>query len=304
MAENEAPDIEEFCPETSPIDSLPAIHFIGGAILEPQVDPTKGQPGTCALTIDLVAQLQTALAPLQPFLTLLDLVAHLVQCFLLVVEVITNPLKIIDLLKCLPGLVSKINQILALIPVLPQGIVAFVTFIVDIIRFIGTQIDCVIQILESIQAEIGAINDLLRKIAEVDDDEIRAALQFQYDCQSEQIATRLSTALGVLGPVARILCTIRAILSIIPGGKAIADQLKFPDPSSIEALDDAIDALKAVRDTLLGVVDVIEALAAPFGGIIPPPEIGFVCALDTAPSEDEEVIEALESFDRSPTFHF
>ena len=279
--ENEAPDPVEFCLEV-PNVSIPAIHFFGGLVIEPQVDPTRGSPGSCGVTLDLASKLQAALAPLQPLFTILDMLAGIVQCFLLLVDVVTNPFKIPDLLKCIPGLIEKFNSLLALIPVFPQGIVLLVTMIVDIIRFVALQIGCVVDILESIQNEVAGLSDLIRKIDETDDAVIRANLQLSFDCGLLATRENQSSALLALGPIARILCTIRAFLSIIPGGREIADKLAFTDPSKIEALDSAITALKGLSKGLLDVVGLVELLATPFGGLIPAPGAGFVCALDSA----------------------
>ncbi len=287
MAENVAPDIETFCAESSVPDSLPTIRFIGGISLEAQVDPTSGVPGTCALTLDLIGNLQAMLAPFQPFLTLLDLVAGIAQCFLLLTEVVTNPFKIPDLLACLPGLVEKINKILSLIPVFPQGIQAFITFVVDIIRFVGQQIDCVVGILESIQEQINQLQSIADKINNTDDALIVADLQVLFDCAKEEADRQSSVAFSALGPIARILCTVRAILALTPGGLQIAKALAFPNPDT-GTVQDAIDALSLVRDALLGFAGVITDIAAPFGGVLAPPEIGFKCPLDDLPDEEPE----------------
>ena len=279
--ENEAPEASEFCLEVPDV-SIPAIHFFGGLVIEPQVDPTRGSPGSCGVTLDLASKLQAALAPLQPLFTILDMLAGIVQCFLLLVDVVTNPFKIPDLLKCIPALIEKFNSLLALIPVFPQGIVLLVTMIVDVVRFVALQIGCVVEVLESIQREVAGLNDLLRKILETDDAVIRADLQLSFDCGLLATQVNSKSALLALGPIARILCTIRAFLSIIPGGREIADKLAFTDPSNIEALDSAITALKGLSTSLLDVVGFVEALATPFGGLLPAPGAGFVCALDTA----------------------
>lgn len=286
MAENSSPAADTFCAESSVPDELPAIRFIGGISLEPQVDPTSGAPGTCALTLDLIGNLQSVLAPFQPFLTLLDLVASIAQCFLLMTEVITNPFKIPDLLACLPGLVEKINAILSLIPVFPQGIQAFITFVVDVIRFVGQQIDCVVGILESIQEQVEQLQLIADKINNTDDPIIVADLQTLFDCSEEEIDRQTSVALSALGPIARILCTVRAILALVPGGLEIAKALAFPSPGA--GLEGAINALSLVRDALLGFVDVITAIAVPVGGILPAPGIAFECPLDDLPDEEEE----------------
>jgi hypothetical protein len=287
VAQNEAPDVDAFCIETNVPESSPAIRFIGGIALEPQVDPTKGTPSSCGLTLDMIAPLQAALAPFQPFLTLLDAVASLAQCFLLMGEVITNPFKIPDLLGCIPGLIGKINTLLQLIPIFPQGIQAFVTFIVDVLRFVATQLDCIIEILESIQALFDQLAVIANRINNTDDAEVQAGLRTLFECSEEEANSQASQALSALGPIARLLCSVRAILALLPGGAEVQKQLAIGDPSNIEALDDAINGLKLVRDALFAVEDVLIGLTAGLG-VLPPLEIGFSCPLDDISDEEEE----------------
>jgi hypothetical protein len=289
MAENEAPNTSEWCVETNVPDSLPVIRFVGGAQLEPQVDP-KSTPTSCSLTLDVVGNLQAALAAFQPLLTLLDTVANIAQCLLLLTEVVTNPFKIPDLLGCIPGLVQKINTLLQLVPIFPQGIQAFITFIVDVIRFIATQLDCVISILESIQEQLDELARIANAINNTDDAEYKASLQELFDCGTAEAEQQSSQSLSALGPIARILCTVRAILAIIPGGKEVQKFLTFPDPTSITFIEDAITALKFLRDALLAVEDALIALTLGLG-VLPAPGVGFVCPLDEDTGEEEEPAE-------------
>lgn len=289
MAANEAPPTSDFCVETNVPDSLPVIRFVGGAQLEPQVDP-KSTPTSCSLTLNLVGDLQAALAAFQPLLTLLDTVANLAQCLLLLTEVVTNPFKIPDLLGCIPGLIQKINTLLQLVPIFPQGIQAFITFIVDVIRFIATQLDCVISILESIQEQLDELARIAAAINGTDDEVLQADLQELFDCGTAEAEQQSSQSLGALGPVARILCTVRAILAIIPGGKEVQQFLTFPDPTSITFIDDAITALRFLRDALLAVEEALIALTLGLG-VLPAPGVGFVCPLDEDTGGEEEEAE-------------
>lgn len=280
MASNEAPETETFCLDTQVPEEIPVIRFIGGIALEPQIDPTKGGgAGPCGLTQDLVGPIQAMLAPFQPVLTILDVVATLGQCFLLMTEVITNPFKIPKLLGCIPGLVNKINTLLSLVPIFPQGIQAFITFVVDIIRFIAVQIDCVVAVLTTLEGLYAQIQQLQQQLQETDDPELQDALQKLLDCSQEEADQQVSLSLNVLGPIARLLCTVRAILALVPGGAEIQKNLAFPDPTDITALEDAIEILSAVRDALLAVEDALVALTGGLG-VLPPPPPGFQCPLD------------------------
>lgn len=289
MVAHQPPDPDSFCTGAEPVGEVPAIHFPGGALFQTPIDPTKGSPGACGLTLDLVGQLQSALAPFQPFLDLLDVVAQMGQCVLLITEVIQNPFKIPDLLACLPDLATKVNKILTLVPVFPQGIVQFVTFVVDVLRFIGQQIACLVELLESIQEQFVEVGRIAQQINQTTDPTVRAGLETLQQCGEAQAEQQVGVAMAAFGPITRLLCTVRTLLALVgPEGKKIAKQLTIPDPSQISVLQDAIAALSQVRDVILGTVETIVALAAPFGGVLPPPEVPFVCALDLEDDEEPE----------------
>lgn len=270
----------------------PAIRFPGGVSLEPQLDPSKGVPGACGTTLDLVQTLQSALAPFQPFLNLLDTVAGLVQCFFLAVDALSNPFKIPDLLACIPALVEKVNRLLSIIPVLPQGIGGYTTLVADVTRFVAVQIDCIIQQLQAIQGQLEEVARLTRRLNEVDDPLLVARLREQIECANEIIAAQSDVALAALGPIARIFCTVKAILTLVPGGAEIARQLAIPDPSNAAAIDDAIESLELTRDALLALAQTVAGIGAPFGGAVTPASLVFQCPIDDL--SDAEVEELSE----------
>lgn len=289
MAQNQAPSTTSFCVETQLPTSIPVIRFVGGGVLEAQADSTTGTPGTCKLTLDVLTQLQSALAPFQPTLSLLDLVVTSTQCVLLTSQVFSNPTKIPELLECIPGLVAKLNTVLALVPQFPQGIQQFITMIVDVVRFVAQQLDCVITILQSIQDQLDQLSALADQINNVDDPSITAGLQRLFDCGSQEAAQQSSQALAALGPTARILCVIRSLLLLVPGGDEIQSLLQLPDPSSVADLTSAISALEFTRDALLATTDALVALTLGLG-VLPPPGPGFVCPLDDNPPSTEEPV--------------
>lgn len=283
---NTAPSPDGFCIDTESPTVFPVIRFIGGAELQPQFDPTRGPPTSCEMSLSLANSIQSALAPFQPFLTLLDLVATLVQVFLLAVEAITNPFKIAKMLAQIPALADKFNKLLALIPVLPQGIAAFATTVLDVLRFAATSIDCVIQTLESIRRQQEEIARLTTKANAVNDPTIAQELRNRVACSEQEVQKLTASALGSLAPIARILCTVRALLSLIPGGQAIASQLVFPDARNFTSIADGIQQLTVLRDVLLGAIDIVGALAV--GINLEPDPLNFSCPLDGSEPDPDE----------------
>lgn len=278
QVENEAPDPEAFCAPEPPAVTPPVIRFPGGATLVPVVDISRGAPGSCGVSLPLVASLQAALAPLQPILTILDLLSTLVQFVLVIPEVIGNPLKIGKLIRLVPGLAGKLNGLLALIPPLPSGAIAFATFIADVLAFAATQVACVAETLRSVQEELDAVDREVAKSQAVDDPDLAAQLAQLAECGRERALARANGALAVLSPIARIVCTIRAILSLIPGGSVIADQIRLPATADVVDLTGAIAALEGVRDGLLGAANAIRLTGLALPGL---DDLNFICALDT-----------------------
>lgn len=281
--QNVAPTFE--CPALAFPEEVPVIRFPGGIQFQPQFDPSQGVPTNCSMVFDSLRQLQPAFAAFQPFLTLLDTVTQFVQCFFLAVEAIGNPFKVGDLLACLPNLITKVNTLLSLVPALPQGIAAYITLIVDVIRMIALWLGCIIEIFTGIQRQLTLLNTLVNQVNETDNIQFRATLQSQIQCGQQIAQSNTDTAINALNVVARLFCSVRGILLLIPGAQSFARSLALPNASNLGGLNDAIEVLQSVRDVLLGLVNTVSALAGPVG-VAAPPDLTFECPLDSLTDED------------------
>lgn len=271
-----APPTSSFCVELNkPPEGAGVIRFFGGLSLSAVGDPTRGPAGSCATTLDLVGGIQSALAPLSPVLKILDAVSAIGQAFLLLTEAITNPLKLLELLKLIPSLVAKLNSLLALVPVFPQGVLSILEMCLDILNFILTQIDCLLEILRSMQTSIDDLNRLIVGINEVDDVEIRGGLEEAFACGMQNSEQQMMEALKVFGPLARIMCTVRTLVALVPGGAEVAKKIGIPELSDIPDLSGVIRAVSTIRDVISEVVQIVTILGAPLG--LQLPELGFSC---------------------------
>jgi len=276
------PEVTDFCAELPTLGTKPVFRLpIGGAMIEPPVDTTKGTPGSCSLTQGLMAPIQTALAGLQPILTILDVIATMAQCVTLIPEVISNPFKVSDLLKCIPNLVAKIGGILALVPPFPQGFAQILTTVVDVLDFAVALLNCLIDTLASIQAALQQSERDIAALALLPAGPIRDEQARLIECAMALNAQQVSSATSSLGPIARVLCAIRGILLLAgPPGKELAAQLAFPDLSNLTALTDAINAISSIRDVLQSATEIVRSVGAPIGAPLPPPDLVFTCPLD------------------------
>lgn len=269
--EAEAPDPSSFCPEQE-MPTPPSLRFPGGFQINPTIDPTRGIPLDCSFSVDLVRQISPALAVFQPILMLLDFVGTLGQVLIVMTEVVQNPLKIGKLLALMPGLTQKFNELLALIPVLPQGVARFASFVVDVISIVRLSIVCATQALESVKREVVAIESRIVEATSMDDADLQVGTLEVLACSKAEAQKRAAAIVFSLAPVAKLLCTIKTILSLIPGGAVIANrpELSFPDVSGavagtgdsfVEGLDVAIDSLQTVSSALETVRTAVEVLS-------------------------------------------
>ncbi|TAL42805.1 MAG: hypothetical protein EPN91_07570 [Salinibacterium sp.] len=281
MAQNVSPPISQFCADFD-VPAPPIIRLYGGAIISTQIDGTKGVPGICTDVFSVINKLEPALAAIQPLLTVLDVVAQLGFCFQLAVEAQTNPLKLIDLLKCVPDLITKLNAVLALVPPFPQGIAQIVTMCVDVISTVASIMKCLVNQLTALKTEIQQIDDMLSRAGAAPAGDMKQNLLVLAQCAQRNAQQQLAHSLGALGPIARILCVIKTML-VNTGSDAckdVARQLAFPDPSSITAVDQAIARLTETSVALSALVTVLQTILGPLGIAPPPPSPAFLCPID------------------------
>lgn len=260
---NVSPAAEFFCPEVE-VPSPPAVRLVGGYEIRPTVDASRGPPTSCAYQLDLVRQLNSAVAPLVPILDVIDLLTTTTSVLTIAIEVIQNPLKITKLLKLIPGLADKLNRLLAKIPVVPQGIQAFATMVVDVLTLARLALACVRDQARSLRDEVSAIEGRLAELVSLSDPDLNARSIEILECSRERARERAEAVTISLAPVAKLLCFVRQLLSLLPGGKEVAAKIALPDLtgafSDPAGLVSALDSVVAVLDEVDAVLEVaIEA---------------------------------------------
>lgn len=288
MVANKSPDVDSFCLKLGTLTSLPVIRLPGGAQISAAVDPTKGVPSECSLSLDLVGKLEAALAPFGAIFTILDAIAQLGTCFQLLVSALTDPLKIPDLLKCVPDLLPKLNAILALIPIFPQGIAQAITSFVDILRTVAFQLKCVVKMLENVRDDLAEAQRAIDAAATAEDPVLRDNLLHLAGCAKANAEKTSGNALAALGPINRILCTVRGLLVLtgLPPLVDIAKKLTLTLPANLPVIDDIIGALDTISTDILLAVDALVEIGGPFGAPLPPPDIIFKCPIDELAEEE------------------
>lgn len=281
--------IEALCSDPQVVE-IPKLVFPGGASLQMVPDPLQ-VPSACRVMADTAQIIQPVLAAIQPILAILDLLAQVVQCFLVLVEVVSNPLKIGKLMALFPGLTSALNRLLSYIPILPQGQVTWLTLVYNVLITVKSGIDCAVIALRSLDAEVTSLNVLIQEANAAEDQLTKEQYRQLIGCAQKNLEVQKSIIADGLAPIARILCVVKSILTLIPGGAEVAKQLVVPDIREINVIDEAATSLVGVSIIIQAVADVLATLAAPFGGLLQP-DAAFTCAFDSAlfaPEQDTEV---------------
>ena len=279
-ASTESPAASFFCPEVE-VPSPPAVRVIGGYEIRPTVDASRGPPTSCSYQLDLVRQINSAVAPLVPILDVIDLLTTTTSVLTIAIEVIQNPLKITKLLKLVPGLAEKLNRLLQKIPVLPQGIQAFATMVLDVLTIARLALACVRDQAQSLRNEVAAIEGRLAELVSLSDPDLNARSIEILECSRERARERADAVVVSLAPVAKLLCFVRQLLSLLPGGKELASQISLPDLTGsfsdpaglVSALDSAIAVLETVDDVLETVIE-----AARIAFLVPDLDATISCA--------------------------
>jgi hypothetical protein len=120
------------------------VTFIGGATICAQDGYEIGDPTD--IVISMLGQLNAALAPLQPFFTILDFVKAVFDCIKAIPDCLGPPPSPSPIVSCISGLTDVVNKLLQLIP--PFPILAMVK---GILLVIITGLEGLKQRLEAIQ---------------------------------------------------------------------------------------------------------------------------------------------------------
>jgi len=234
-------------PECITIPSLPPpkeITFPGGATLGQMLAAGSEIPDPLDSVTNLLAQANSALAPLVPIFNIIDVVIALFDCVKAIPDSLGPPPDPTAIAKCIPDLAEKAAKLLELIPQLSVPLL-----------IIGI-IDCIIQFLEGIKQQVQAIIDRLVAIASAASkaDELGDAnLQLVVDCAKGNIDIQLQAMNDSLGPINQLIAVLNIFLGLLglPEVPDLGALIESGDPdAAFEPLDQTIDLLKNIRDAV------------------------------------------------------
>lgn len=156
------------------------------------------------ITRGLLAQLNTALAPLTPFFQTVDVIKQTIDCLMAIPDCITS-LNPQPLAQCIPDLVEKLQKLLALIPQLSVPVMVRDIIDVLIVVLIAYKLD---------------IEELLKQQARILAAATRAAatgnvvLQTSVDCATGDLDAALQNMNDSFQPLNRLVGVVNLLLEL------------------------------------------------------------------------------------------
>lgn len=231
------PSLADLCVQVGGGPGQICIFMPGGATICASIGYEFGDPAE--ILAALLAQVNTALAPLTPFFDVLDLLVAIVNCIKAIPDSLgppPNPQPIVD---CLKGLAEALEKILGLIPPL------------SILKMIKSILLAIAAALLGIRNKIAAIADQAERIlqaataaAALGNLELAAIA----DCAQANQDLQLQNLNAQMLPLNRLIGLLNAFLQLagLPCVPLVGDLVG----DLVKPLDDAIAAIEAVADAI------------------------------------------------------
>lgn len=234
------PGLSDFCISLSLGPGELCIQFPGGVKLCAQAGFDTGDAST--IVRSLLAQVNSALMPLQPFFMVLDAIKAIVDCVQAVPEAIIQ-LDPSGMIECIPDMVKKLTKLLQLLPQLSIPVLIkqlLEALVVQLIALRGQ-----IAALIAHQARLIAAGLRAAELGNVE-------LQTVVDCALENVLAQLANNNAAMAPLNRLIGTINVLLElaglqpieVLPSmGDEVSDEV-------LTVLDGAIDVLQVAADAI------------------------------------------------------
>jgi hypothetical protein len=198
------PDLDTFCVDLPSISGL-CITFPGGAQFCAQL-PSPIPPSLDQLAAAMMAQINVALAPLQPVFLIMDVVVAIVDCVKAVESCLGPPPNPSKLIACFPKLAIAIAKVLEILPPLsvPLMIAGILNMIVTFLKGFRAQLLVIIQKL----MKLLAVNLRIQVTGSVQ-------LQAVANCASNNLDAFLAGLGANFQPLACICALLNSLLDLI-----------------------------------------------------------------------------------------
>jgi len=201
-------------------------------------------PGGVSMeSINLLEQLQPALAPLVPLFNIVDTVVALFNCIKAIPEVIGPPPNPTILAACIPELAEKVNALLKLIPQLslPYTILGAIDLVIDTLRQVRSQ-------LLHLQQQTAQITGAIDRATELEDAGLMAITQ----CAQHNIEREAANVGKGLASLGKLIGLLNLFLGMIGGPEIpdLSDLAGRPLDEALEPLDALIETLQSAREAI------------------------------------------------------
>jgi hypothetical protein len=234
------PDLKSICVELTVQPQSLSVTFPGGASLDAEL-PEVGIPDPMALSKQLLAQANAALAPLGPVFNLIDVALALFNAVKAIPDAISqlDPSKITD---ALPDLTSKAARIAAIVPQLSVPLM-----------ILGL-IDTLLAFLGGLAGQLRAIIDQQVRIQKAENRAAElgnAQLQAVTDCSKHHMAAQLQSLGESVAPVNRLIALINVFAQLAGlGPLPNLSNLGSDAAAALRGLDDVVRALREIREAI------------------------------------------------------
>jgi hypothetical protein len=193
--------------------------------------------------MNLLAQGNSAMAPLIPIFNIIDAVIALFNCVQALPDALGPPPDPSKLSKCIPGLVEKIDQLLALLPQrsLPLLIIGIIDCLVDYLIGVRQQLLGLIEHLAQVASaatraeELGDVNllDLVK-------------------CAEDKVEIQLDAINDSVTPINKTIALLNVFLEMLglPKVPDLGVIITDNPEDALAPIDGTIDLLKSIRDSV------------------------------------------------------
>jgi hypothetical protein len=215
----------------------------GGVTISQVISAIKSVPNSADMGINLMQQLQPAMAPLVPVFNIIDTVVAVFNCIKAIPDTIGPPPDPTALAQTIPDLAQKVSKLLKLVPQL--SVPLMVKGLLDVL--ISTLVGVRTQIL-ALQQQMISVTNAMDRAAELEDAGL-AAIAACAQANVEQQARNIGQSLGALG---KLIGLINLFMGMIGGPEVpdLSDLAGKPLDEVIEPLDAFVTTLENIRDAI------------------------------------------------------
>ncbi len=208
----------------------------GGVELGAQ-HPSMSIPDGATLAKSLLAQANSAMAPLAPIFKVIDVALVVVEAIKAVPEMIVNPAKLVELIV---DVVKKASALLSLLP--PMSIPLLAVGLLDVLI---AYLEGLVQMMRALAAEQARIDAMRAKLDDY------PSLAVVITVSEENLDAQMESLEGGMGPIEKLIRLLNLLMQLagLPEVPSLSSLGRDPT-GAIAALEETVKTLRAVRSSI------------------------------------------------------